>query len=108
MRASFHNLLDSYLEDDELLIEIETPHDCTCSQFMDKNGLGMCQISSVNTSANFCYVNEPSNCKDLVYNEMEKRYYSEQACLNILGKSTHVHQKYLPTLILTNQTVITG
>ena len=85
---------------------METRHDCTCSKFIDDNGFGMCRKSSANTSSHFCYVNEPSNCNDLVYDEMENRNYSEQACLNIFGKKTLCTSRVITDAKTNDQTFI--
>ena len=79
--------LDTKFDIEKQSREVETMAKCTCSLFINDNGIGMCQKPLMNTSTPICYVTEPSNCNDLLFDEEEKKYFSEEACLKIFGKN---------------------
>lgn len=80
-------ILDTYIESGKDALEIFP--DCSCSDFVKlrPNSLdfGMCQ------SMSSCYVNKPSNCADLVYDNSTGRNYSKEACLNYIGTTCLIH-----------------
>merc|ERR1712012_555812 len=51
---------------------------CSCSDYIAKNGFGNCQKKYKN--GQICYVNEPSNCKDLVKSKSTGKRFSWKAC----------------------------
>jgi len=54
--------------------------DCSCSDYLTKEGYGQCLRGSGKLGGElFCYVNEPSNCGDLVKSGNGK-LYSAEAC----------------------------
>ena len=55
--------------------------DCSCSDFVSSSGYGNCQKSYKHGP--FCYVNQPSTCKDLVGSkDFRQKQYSWEACQN--------------------------
>ena len=58
------------------------PPDCSCSSFVNKNGFGKC-LKDYKHKGPICYVNEPSNCKDLFGStDSNEHQYSWTACEN--------------------------
>ena len=55
---------------------------CTCSDFVNKNGYGLCRKDY--KDGPICYVNLPSQCKDLVNSSKDpSKKYSWEACKNL-------------------------
>ena len=55
--------------------------DCSCSDFVSSSGYGNCLKSYKHGP--FCYVNQPSTCKDLVGSkDFRQKQYSWEACQN--------------------------
>ena len=55
---------------------------CTCSDFVNKNGYGNCRKDY--KDGPICYVNLPSQCKDLVDSSKDpSKQYSWEACKNV-------------------------
>ena len=57
----------------------ENIEDCTCSDYT-AGPFGKCTNNY--KSRPICYVNEPSNCSDLVFSKTQSRRYSWDACVN--------------------------
>ena len=58
--------------------------DCSCSDYMNRNGYGRCQKSNPRQANGlpFCYVNEPSSCSDLQTSKTDRsKKFSAVACV---------------------------
>ena len=58
---------------------------CTCHDFINPNGYGMCNKTSryehIKNKA-VCYVNQPSNCSDLAFSSTNPgKKFSAEACI---------------------------
>ena len=67
-----------------LVKSIEQYANCTCSNFINENGYGNCQ--KLNRGLPLCYVNEPSDCTDLIFIKRTGRSVSWKACTSSFGK----------------------
>lgn len=55
---------------------------CTCNNYLDKDGFGLCQKRDIRFHGNFsCFVEYPSSCVDVLkVSEYNSRYMSAVAC----------------------------
>ena len=66
--------------------------DCSCSNHT-AGIFGRCRSKyerSKYKSGPMCYVNEPSNCTDLVFSKSQKRWYSWEACVKSIKGNWYV------------------
>ena len=63
-------------------LNLATTIGCTCHDFINDGGHGRCKTSHSTTGDQpFCYVNQPSNCTDLLPSETDPgRKISAKAC----------------------------
>ena len=71
-------------------LNLATKIGCTCHDFINVGGHGQCKTSHSTTGDQpFCYVNQPSNCTDLLPSETDPgRKISAKACEE--GISMHI------------------
>ena len=61
--------------------------DCSCSEYVNEDGYGNCQSVAYKP---FCYVNQPSTCKDIKKSSTLGLQFSYAACENKQGKKCSI------------------
>ena len=75
---------------------------CTCHDFINVGGHGQCKTSHSTTGDQpFCYVNQPSNCTDLLPSETDPgRKISAKACEEGIFFYEYILVRFFPHIIV--------